>query len=433
MIARRALLLTSMILLIVALVFAIAAVDAQAQGIETEITLDYEDKFCQKGQLCKIWGEFKDSKGHGIEDEELEVRTIEDGETKILGTVVVGDYGGFEFRYGVPFEDRAGKKTLEVEYKGSTEYEPSNCSGFLHIYSPTTMVRVDDTIDVTKGEMATFEVALFEDWGGELGYVVPNKEISALFGSKYLTQNTTDENGTCILVGKIPDTLVVGEANLNFNFQSGTYHHGTISEHKVYIRSHTKLKFPTLDPRSQVEMNQNITGELQLTTTKGEPVVDVLVKVYWYKKGEENMSLALSGDPTRLIVENKTDANGKVEFEHVFTDGVQQENDTYDYRHIGAVFEGDFTDTIFDTKSERYIHCNITQTYLYKIPAKKSNGGGNGTPDPPDPDDPEGLGILILVPIMVIVVVLCIVGIFLARRNRPAYPPPNAPPPPPAQ
>ncbi len=321
-----------------------------------------------KGTTIEIKGQIADDLGTSIPELPVILTKVQRGSEKTLGRATSGVDGAFSLKYKVPFEDRVGNLTISARFDGTDKYEPSTNTTNYTIMVDTTVVRVDDTSDVVRGEQMTLQGLLYEDWDGTLGYMVPFEAVTITLGRVPLTSVLTDIDGNFSIRSFVPDQIDVGPTEVMLSYNGSTFYRGSGNTTTLYVRSHTVLTFSKVNPNITLWKDSAMSGEVTLTDDLGNPLHNETVKVYWIKTGED--PIAFATDRQREIKINKTNNQGKIYFNVTYRDGVPTDKVQNETRHLYAIYDGRFVDTTFGKPTDILIHSMANHTFEYKIARK---------------------------------------------------------------
>jgi hypothetical protein len=353
----------------------------------------------KKGTTMVIKGSIADDLGSYIPELPIIIKSKILGSENTLGRATSGLDGSFEFTYKIPFEHKVGNLTILAQFDGTDKYEPSTNETNYAIVIDTTIVRVDDTFEVIRGEQMEIQGLLYEDWDGTLGYMVPFEQVTINLGRIPLTTVLTDIDGNFSIDSFVPDTIDVGKVDVELMYNGSRFYTESSNTTSIYIRSHTIMKFQNVVPNETLMQSQPLAGEVLLTDDLQNPLKNETIKIYWVEEGED--PLAMASDPQREIFINKTDRNGRIYFNVTFHDGVREESKQVKNRTFVAFYDGRRVNTTYGVSTEILIHSSANKTIDYVIPRIQ--------PIPPT---------LWIMAIIIICVVCVVVGYMFYEMNK---------------
>ena len=319
-----------------------------------------------KGKTIEIKGAIKDDLGTAIPELPVIITKVQRGSEKTLGRATSGVDGTFSMKYKIPYEDRVGNLTISARFDGTDKFEPSTNRTNYTIMVDTTIVRVDDTFDVVRGEQMTLTGLLYEDWDGTLGYMVPFEAVTITLGRVPLTTVLTDIDGNFSVRSFVPDQIDVGATEVSLSYNGSQFYTSSSNQSTIYVRSHTVMKFNDISPNATVfYRGYQMSGKVLLTDDLGNPLTNETVKIYWVKQGED--PIAEATDRQREIRINRTDNMGRVFFNVTFQDGVPKEEIQTENRSLYAIYDGRFINTSYGISSEVLIHSMSNFSFQYKV------------------------------------------------------------------
>ncbi len=251
--------------------------------------------------------------------------------------------GYFRVPHPIKIEDLVGQVAVKASFKGTPEYLTSSNTTNYTIKVNTTIVRLDDTQSVIRGQPVTIEGVLYEFIDDVPHNPIGQERVILSIGGHLLDSQETDvSGGNFIFESVVPDTIPVDKQTVTLSYNGTTDGRFSRTENStyIYIGAGSRLELDNLEPNGTVNQGDTLSGTARLVyADTQDPIENATLYLYFIDAGQDERTGRSNLD--QKIIEAATDQNGELTFNITFLSGITKDDEQLIDRKIVAIYAGE--------------------------------------------------------------------------------------------